>query len=317
MNRPAQPDKNPFQGVILSAVTPRRRHETSIDLAASLELLDFLSRAGANGIELLGAAGEFVHFALDDRRHMMDFAVKRSRAPLLVNVSHSTLDGSVELAREAAASGVAGVFLMPPYYYRYSQDAVFEFYRDFAASTDRDLPVCIENAPEFTTPLEIATALALLDTGLFAAIKDDSGSWDYFTQLRDHKTIRPHAILTGDALFERARPAGAHGVVSILGCAVPELILAMDGAAAANEAARFDALSRRLREFMERLPFPMPLGIKQALQQRKIDVGAPAIAPATGEKPQLDDFAAWFAPWLAQVRAECDSLSKERRSGGR
>ncbi len=60
---------------------------------ATLELVNFLCRTRANAIALLGSTGEFVHFALDDRRHMTDFAVKRSRVPLLVNVSHSTLDG--------------------------------------------------------------------------------------------------------------------------------------------------------------------------------------------------------------------------------
>ncbi len=112
--------------------------------------------------------------------------------PLLVNVSHSTLDGSVELAREAAASGAAGVFLMPPYYYKYSQDAIFQFYRGFCrVHASRLARVHRKRSGVYKSEIEIATALALLDTGLFAGIKDASGSWDAFTQLRDHKTKRP------------------------------------------------------------------------------------------------------------------------------
>ncbi len=104
----------------------------------------------------------------------------------------------------------------------------------------------------------------------------------------------------------------------MLGCAVPELILAIDGAAEANEPDRVKALSGRVREFLEwTARLPTPHGIKEALRQRKIDAGAPATGSSTTEREKLDEFASWFGPWLAHVRAECGSLSKEGRSGGR
>src|ERR1700687_5712508 len=102
MKKAVQPEQDPFQGVIIAAITPRRTNETSIDLGAMLELLDFLCQTGANAIALLGSTGEFVHCALDHRRHMTMFAAKRSSLPLLVNVSHSTLDGALALAWDAA-----------------------------------------------------------------------------------------------------------------------------------------------------------------------------------------------------------------------
>src|SRR5713226_4174535 len=104
-NRPKASAGGPLEGVIVAAVTPRRANGHSMDLGATLELLDFLGGSRANGIALLGSTGEFVHFALDDRSHMVNLAAKRSRLPLLVNVSDSTLDGAVELAREAGAAG--------------------------------------------------------------------------------------------------------------------------------------------------------------------------------------------------------------------
>src|ERR1700688_2560660 len=52
-------------GIIAAAVSPRRSGEQSIDLSASLELLDFLFDGGVNGIALLGSTGEFVHFVLE------------------------------------------------------------------------------------------------------------------------------------------------------------------------------------------------------------------------------------------------------------
>src|ERR1700738_4744577 len=119
-------------GILAAAVTPRRSREHSIDLAASLELIDFLYEGGVEGIALLADEGEFVHFMLEDRARMLDFAVKRSRLPILVNTGHSTLDGAIYLGAEAADSGVAGVLLMPPFYFRYSQETVLTFCQRFA-----------------------------------------------------------------------------------------------------------------------------------------------------------------------------------------
>ena len=121
--------------------------EYSIDLGATLEMIDFLCQSGLQGITLLGSTGEFVHFALDDRRHMVKFAVKRSRLPILVNVSHSTLDGAIELAREATSAGVAGILLMPPYYFPQEQDAIRSFYLAFAAALGDALPIYLYNIP--------------------------------------------------------------------------------------------------------------------------------------------------------------------------
>jgi len=301
------PDNDPFRGVIIAAITPRRQHETSIDLGATLELVDFLGRTGANAIALLGSTGEFVHFALDDRRHMTDFAVKRSRVPLLVNVSHSTLDGAVELAHEAAASGVGGVLLMPPYFFRYGQEAIYTFYMSFAEQMRGELPIYIHNIPAFTNDIELATAQRLLNTGSFAGIKESSGSWEYFAALRDAADHKGYSILIGDdLLFARARLAGADGVISTAACAVPELVLAIEAAVLSNNPARVEALDRRLHEFIAQTQkFPAPIGIKEALTLRKIKSGAPAIDLGNQETQQRDEFLAWFRAWLATVQDEC------------
>lgn len=316
MKKSAPPPQDPFHGVIIAAVTPRRESETSIDLGATLELVDFLGRSGANAIALLGSTGEFVHFALDDRRHMADFAVKRSRVPLLINVSHSTLDGAVLLAREAAASGAAGVLLMPPYYFRYSQEAVFTFYVEFAAQLRGELPVYLYNIPQFTNEIAIPTALALMDTGLFAGIKDSGGSWDYFTQLRDHGIGKPFRILAGnDTLFARARVEGAHGVVSGVASALPELLLALDRALAANDSGAAQILEARLREFTDWISkFPVPLAIKQALWQRGVNAGAPATVLGEGEAREMERFIAWFRPWFAALQMELNAAARTGRS---
>src|SRR5260221_14169256 len=117
----------PIAGSYVAAVTPQRKGGQA-EVAAMLELVDLLTAAGVNGIALLGSTGEFLHLTFDDRVRLVQLAVKRSRVPVLVGVGHSTLEGAIELGRDAVSAGAAGLLLMPPYFFRYSQEDIHEFY---------------------------------------------------------------------------------------------------------------------------------------------------------------------------------------------
>ncbi len=293
--------------MIVAAITPRREGEYSIDLGATLELIDFLGERGVAGIALLGSTGEFVHFALDDRRHMVNFAAKRSRVPLLVNVSHSTLDGSVELAREAAGAGVAGVLLMPPYYFRYSQAEVKRFYLAYAEAINNATSTYLYNIPAFTNEISSSTAAGLLSDGTFCGIKDSSGSMEYFSALAEQAARTPFTILAGqDRVYVQQRRGGAHGAVSGVASALPELMVALEHAIAAEEPERSLRLEGRLMEFLAWSDlFPWPAAAKEALKQRKLKSGALATPLSAEGERKLAEFGEWFQGWLPALLREC------------
>ncbi|HET8546413.1 MAG TPA: dihydrodipicolinate synthase family protein, partial [Bryobacteraceae bacterium] len=119
------------EGVFASAITPRRRGVEEIDLGALWELLDFLCSKKVDGIVLMGPAGEAIHFTLEERLRMMDLAVRRSRVPVMIDVSHSTLDCALQLGESAIRAGAAGLLLSPPWFYRYDQSDIIAFYSVF------------------------------------------------------------------------------------------------------------------------------------------------------------------------------------------
>ena len=295
------------EGVIAAAIAPRRSEEYSIDLGATLELVDFLAERGVSGIALLGSTGEFVHFALDDRRHMVSFAAKRSRVPILVNVSHSTLDGAIELGREAAGAGASALMLMPPYYFQYSPEEIHSFFLAFSDALGDRVPIFLYNIPMFTNEIGIDVATKLLASGRYAGIKDSSGSLDYFTALQKQAALTPFTLLAGmERLFIEERRLGAHGIISGVASALPELMAALDRAIVAPDPARVQTLETRLNEFLAWTAiFPWPAAVKEALKQRKLKSGALA-APLSAEKARkLDEFAAWFRNWLPEMLREC------------
>jgi dihydrodipicolinate synthase/N-acetylneuraminate lyase len=234
-------------------------------------------------------------------------AVRRSRVPILVNVSHSTLDGAIRLAEEAGSAGAAGVVVMPPYFFRYSQSEIREFYLRFAAEAGGRVPMYIYNIPWFTTDIECDTSIGLLSTGLFAGIKDSSGRIEDFVRFNEFRTQQPFTFMMGaDTIYARARQAGADGAVSGIASAVPELLVALDKAVQTGDSVLMDRLQRRVEEFAFHIDrFPVPMGIKAAASARGIKSGACALPLSTERQSEMNDFVSWFREWLPVVEKEC------------
>ena len=283
-----------LEGVVAEAATPRRAQEYSIDLGATLELIDFLGASGVSAILLLGRAGEFVHFALEDRLHMVNFAVKRSRVPVFVNVSHSTLDGAVELAREAAMAGVTGFTLMPPYYYRYTEDTIYSFFLTFARELGKAAPI-------YLSGVETSTARQLLRTELFAGVI--SSTLDEIHSLAGETA----QVLAGcELVYRNAKEFGATGVVSGIASAVPELMVAFDRALSMGQSDSAARLEARIQEFLHRADqLPFAVAVKEAASRRKLKMGAFAVPPGEQEGRKLEEFREWLDVWLPNVLSEC------------
>jgi 4-hydroxy-tetrahydrodipicolinate synthase len=294
-------------GVYAALATPRLHNSLEADAAALFDYLDKIMQAGVNGLVLFGTTGEFIHFDVSERMRVLTLARKRCRVPLLVNVSHSSLAGAIDLAQHAIEAHAAGLLLMPPYFFRYNEAQIFEFYWQFAAAIDSRTPLYLYNIPQFTNPLSGELCGRLLATGAFAGIKDSGGQWPLFEALAALHRERSFQWLVGtDSLYARAYAMGADGAVSGIAAAVPELLVCLHLALKQGSRDRVDLLGVRLREFIAWLDkFPATFAIRQAAAERgwKFDRSA---VPLDRESAQtLEEFRRWFGAWLPLVLAEC------------
>jgi 4-hydroxy-tetrahydrodipicolinate synthase len=288
------PSISGLQTVHAAAITPRGK-TGDINFGAVFELIDYLSAARVGGIALFTNWGEYPALAVDERARVTYLAVKRSRVPVLAGVGSSTLDHSLELAREARAAGVNAVLLPPPLCYRCDQDDLFEFYIQFAAQfgSGPDIIVSGEIVPD--------TAARLFQTGLFAGMEDDSGSTESLAQLG---AIAPdRTILTGDdRLLVHARSASL-GVISGAACAAPELTMALNAAIAKGDGAELGRLESMRQELLGWLDgFPLPVGVKTAVAVRGIQTGPLPVPLAPAKQRCLEQFREWFKGWLPSTR---------------
>jgi 4-hydroxy-tetrahydrodipicolinate synthase len=293
-------------GVFAAITTPRRKGTLEADFSAALDLLDFTADAGVAGVGMLGSTGEFLNFNFTDRQRLVYLGVKRSRVPVIAGVSHSSLDGAVQLGDEAISSGADALLVMPPYFFRYEQPEIEAFLLEFARETAGAVPILLYNIPQFTSPIEIETVERLVATGLFAGIKDSSGDWDYFERLLTLRREGHFAVLAGnDRIAARALAAGADGVISGCASAIPEVLVALAKAIAAGDERRAGEINRRLHEFIERIEhFPAPVGIRRAVELRGKKSGPPLTPLSPAREIELEEFSAWFREWLPVARKE-------------
>ena len=294
-------------GVYAALVTPRLPDKPEVDTGGLLEYLDAVVRTGVNGVVLFGSTGEFIHFEVANRMRVAANAIRRSRVPVLVNVSHSTLDGALALAADAATAGASGVLLMPPYFYRYNDGQILHFYELFAGALNGLIPIYLYNLPSSTNPISSAVATRLLCSGAFAGIKDSSGDWEFLDTLIRLRKQHPFQVLTGnEELYLRARQAGADGTVSGIAAALPELLVALDRAVLSSNPERAQRLNLRVEEILVWIrQFPATVAIKQIAVARKWIHNHFAIPPDPVTAASLADFEQWLSRWLPAVLSEC------------
>jgi 4-hydroxy-tetrahydrodipicolinate synthase len=293
-----------ISGPIAAAITPSRKDKFQINHAAALEVIDFLIERGATGIALFGATGEFQHFLVEDRMKLAHMAAKRSRVPLIVNVTHTNLADVITLAEHAASVGAAAIMAQPPYYFRYGADEIRQFYVSLMEELDGEIPVLLYHIPVFNNGLPAEVSTDLLLSGKAAGIKDSSGNAPYFGVLAEARRQKEFALVLGnDNLVRLGLESGADAIISGCACAVPELLVGLWNTHKAGETEKFNKLETLLAEFIAHIDaFPGPYGVREAVDVRGLAVGARAIPFSPQTEAKAAEFREWFAGWLPYLQ---------------
>jgi len=111
--------------------------------------VDAAVRHGAHGVAVLGLATETNKLDTTERRQILDWTAEalRGRLPLAVTVSEPSVHGQAGFVRAAKGAGADWVILQPPPLAGMGENELLRFFGAVAATTD--LPVAIQNAPQF------------------------------------------------------------------------------------------------------------------------------------------------------------------------
>jgi 4-hydroxy-tetrahydrodipicolinate synthase len=213
----------PYWSGVFPAITTQMFKDGSVDLEATSAHMEALIRSGVAGFVMLGSLGENQSLTAEEKRTVMEAAVKTvgGRVPVLSGVAETSAMEACRYVKDCEKLGADGFMLMPPMVYKSPdpKESLFHF-RTIAKATG--LPIMIYNNPisygHDVTP-ELFAELASAKN--FVALKESSGNTRRITDIRNAVGDR-YAIFTGvDDLALESAVLGIDGWVAGTGIAFP------------------------------------------------------------------------------------------------
>jgi 4-hydroxy-tetrahydrodipicolinate synthase len=234
----------PFRGLISPMVTPLAAPD-QLDVAGLERLVPHILSGGVHALFILGTTGEGPGLSHRTRRELVERVTRLAgtKAPVLVAITDTSREESVELANFAAGQGATSLVLAAPYYYPMTQADLAGYVERLAP--DLPLPFFLYNMPSHTkVDFEPETVRRLADLPRVQGLKDSSGDLDYFRDVHDTVGDRPDfALLMGpEELLVEAMRIGAHGGVCGGSNVFPELFVKLYEAARDGQCAEVDRL---------------------------------------------------------------------------
>ncbi len=209
-----------FRGVATALATPF--NEKGIDYLDLAKMIEFQLERGVDALVICGTTGESATLSFDEKKELIEFAVKqtRKRVPVIAGTGCNDTKKACELSSFASKVGADALLLVTPYYNKCTQKGLLEYYD--AISKSSDLPFIIYSVPARTgMKIEPETAFEISKNPLAVGFKDAGDSISDTA-----KTIS----LCGDALpiysgnDDRILPVlslGGKGVISVMSNIIP------------------------------------------------------------------------------------------------
>lgn len=160
----------PFRGSYTVTITPFTEDGGAIDVTAWKRFLDWQIEIGVPGIIVLGTTGEFLTVTDQERRELVETAVRHSagRMKVLVGTMNAHTPNAVRYSAEAQELGADGLMIIPPYYYTPTEDEIFNYYKAICEAVD--LPIMLYNNP-FTSNVDMSAKFVARLTRAFEQVR--------------------------------------------------------------------------------------------------------------------------------------------------
>lgn len=134
-----------FEGVMPALVTPLKSDRKTVDEGAARKLIDFLIGQGADGFYILGSTGEGLVLSEEERMKMCEIVTDhvKGKKNIICHVAATDFESAVRLAKHAEKAGVDAISAIPPIFFAYSDDDIYNYYSRLASATS--LPFIMYN----------------------------------------------------------------------------------------------------------------------------------------------------------------------------
>ncbi|NNE78499.1 MAG: dihydrodipicolinate synthase family protein [Pricia sp.] len=236
-----------LKGIIPPMVTPLKANG-ELDTVGLKRLVEHLISGGVHGIFLLGSNGEAPSLTYALRKELITKACEYigRRVVVLVGITDTSFEGSIEIANHSKAAGADAVVIAPPYYFPISQVEMVEYLECLVPKLP--LPFLMYNMPGCTKlHLSKETVKKAKQLGALG-IKDSSGDKDYlFELIKEFKNSPEFAIIVGtESFLPDTIEHGGHGAVAGGANFLPALFVDLYEASVDNNRDKISELNQKV-----------------------------------------------------------------------
>ena len=254
--------------------------------------VNWLIDAGIHGLYPNGSTGEFVRLSWEERQDVVRLIteVNSGRVPILAGASEANTRDVLKMAEFYASIDVDAISLVPPYYYKISDESLFEYFAEIAEQSPLD--ILLYNIPQFTQELPLELMERLLSYERIFGTKDSSRDLPrLINTMHRLRAQRPdYVVLVGceEILFPSVMMGASGGTIATSGI-VPEVIVELYNQALANNVDRARVLQYRILDLINLmlLGVNFPEGFKTGVAVRGFDVGPARTSASDGEQEYL------------------------------
>lgn len=128
-------DIKDINGVIPAIITPFDEDE-NFSKERFEKLIEYLIEVGVHGLYITGSTGEGFLMTPEERKEVVEVAIKTvaGRIPTIVHVGALSTKISIDLAKHAYETGADAISSVPPYYWKFGAEQMYQYYNDLASS---------------------------------------------------------------------------------------------------------------------------------------------------------------------------------------
>jgi len=284
-------------GVITPIVTPfKENYELNLD--GFKPNIDYMVENGVRVVIPCGSTGEFPSMTVEERKQVVEAVVVAAdgRIPVLAGVSDTNVWTVIDQAQHAKAVGADGAMLVAPYYFKPTEEEIFDFFQRINDAVD--FPLVFYNNPGTTkvnTSLNFLERLGKLEN--VAAIKEtNSQPVRYYAEISRFGEDLP-VVPAGEPMAVFNMLTGAPGFMTVASNFAPALMRDMFDAASSKQVDRAFELYSILNVYRSLFEHMVVDGIPAYITYGKAAVemiglhGGPARPPLTtpsdGEKAKI------------------------------
>lgn len=175
-----------LKGVLTANLTPLNA-DLTVDHDKLVEHCHWLLSQGSDAIAVLGTTGEANSFTVEERMTALEALIEGGipAAKIMLGTGCCAFPDTVKLSTHALQHGVRDLLLLPPFYYKASDEGLKAYFKLLLERINNpEVRIYLYHIPQMSGvsfSIELTKELASLYPDNIVGMKDSSGNWEHMS----------------------------------------------------------------------------------------------------------------------------------------